>query len=499
MKSNMPFLRINLVRSRVIRVLASIAAVGMASWMAEAATAFLPDGGEYLPAGPQPGDQTAPAVAISPDGGYLVWQDSSGNGDGAGIRARRIGKNFSGSLPAFWVNSNATTINEAPDVALLNDGGAVFAWQAGPLGRPGIYVRFLHPVTSATPNFAGADVEIIAGGRTPNQNPRLARLTDGSVIVAWSNVGLDGDLAGVFVQKLSASGQKIGSPFAANVTTAGNQRSPAVTPTADGGFAVAWVGENQRFDRSADVFARMFSSTGFPLTGEVRLNAGTNICATPSIAALPGGGFAAAWSEYDYDDPASGWDVIAASYDGSATALAVPQTINAYRLSDQLSPRVAVAGDTVLVAWTSNRQDGYQEGVFGRYLAATGEIADDEFGLNDTVISIQKEPVVASDGVNHFVAAWTSFQSLDAGFDVIARKYAKPASVVALNASLAITADGARLEWNTEIGGRYQVQQSSDLNQWNTDAAARTASSSSDSVVFPLTSSSSFFRIVRLP
>ena len=499
MKSNMPFHRINPVRSGALRILAAVAAVRMVSWMAGAASGFLPDGGEYLPAGPQPGDQTAPAVAVSPDGGYLVWQDSSGNGDGSGIRARRIGKNFSGSLPAFWVNSNATIINEAPDVALLNDGGAVFAWQGGPLGRPGIYARFLHPVTSATPNFVAADVEIAAPGNTPNQNPKLARLSDGSVVVAWSNIGLDGDLSGVFVQKLSANGQKVGTPFAVNVTTAGNQRSPSLTQTADGGFAVAWIGENQRFDRSADVFARVFSSSGFPLTGEVRLNAGTNICGMPSIAGLPGGGFAAAWTELDSEDLATGWDVFSATFDSSATALLAPQRINAYQLADQLAPRIAVAGDTVLATWTSYGQDGYKEGVFGRYLAISGEVADDEFGLNDTVISVQKEPTVASDGVNRFVAAWTSFQSLDAGFDVIARKFVKPASIVALRASMAITPEGARLEWNTEIGGRYQVQRSGDLNQWSVESASRTAASTSDSLVLPVTSSSSFFRIVRLP
>jgi len=277
MKLTMPLNRINPDGSKSLRILASIMAVGMVSWVAGATTSFLPDGGEYLPTGPMAGDQTAPAIAFSTDGGFLVWQDSAGNGDGAGIRARRIGKTLSGSLPAFWVNSNSTFINEAPDVALLADGGAVFAWQAGPLGRPGIYARFMRPMTTTSPSFVASDVEIVAGGSTQNQTPKLARLTDGSVVVAWANVGQDGDLSGILVQKLTATGQKTGTPFVANITTEGNQRNPAITATTDGGFTVAWVGENQRFDfrrtstpaslvHPASRFQGRFASTPVPIS-----------------------------------------------------------------------------------------------------------------------------------------------------------------------------------------------------------------------------------------
>lgn len=495
----MPFFRINPDRSRTLRVLASIVAIRMASWMAGAASSFLPDGGEYLPTGPQPGDQTAPAVAISPDGGFLVWQDSSGNGDGGGIKARRIGKTFAGSLPAFWVNQNASVLNGAPDVALLSDGGAVVAWQAGPLGRPGIYARFLRPMTSATPSFAGPEIEIAPAGKTANQLPRLARLSDGSVILTWTSQGMDGDMASVAVQKLTALGEKVGAAFVANVTTVGNQRSPSVTPLADGNFAVAWIGENHRFDRSADVFARVFSASGFALTGEVRLNSSTNVCATPAIAALPSGGFAAAWAEFDYEDPANGWDVLAGSFDSNGVAQRTPDRINAYRLSSQLNPRLAVAGDTVLATWTSLGQDGFREGVFGRFLTATADVADDEFGLNETVVSQQLEPSVASDGVNHFVAAWTSFVSLEAGFDVIARKFARPAAVVALSQTISVTQEGIQLHWNSETGAHYQVERSVNLGVWSSEGGVRTATGTTDSVTLPLNSTSSFFRIVRLP
>ena len=495
----MPLNRINPDGSKSLRILASIMAVGMVSWVAGAATSFLPDGGEYLPTGPMAGDQTAPAIAFSTDGGFMVWQDSAGNGDGAGIRARRIGKTLSGSLPAFWVNSNANFINEAPDVALLADGGAVFAWQAGPLGRPGIYARFMRPMTTTAPTFVASDVEIVTGGSTQNQTPKLARLSDGSVIVAWANVGQDGDLSGILVQKLNATGAKIGTPWVANVTVEGNQRNPAIIATSDGGFTVAWVGENQRFDRSADVFARVFSSSGFPLSGEIRLNAGTNICSTPCLAALPQGGFVATWNEFDGDEIANGWDVFAGAYDASGVASRLPARINAYRYSNQLNPRISVAGDTALAVWTSLNQDGYREGVFGRFLATTGEVADDEFGLNQTVVSQQLDPVVASDGANRFVTAWTSFNSLANGFDVVARKFAKPATIVALQSTLVTTSGGARLGWNTEVGARYQVQRSGDLNSWTSEGAARTASGTSDTITVPFDSVNSFFRIVRLP
>jgi hypothetical protein len=470
-----------------------------------AASGFLPDGGESPLVGSLGADQTAPAIAISGEGGFIVWQDSSGNGDGSGIRARRINRNLVGSLQPFWINTKTNGIHEVPQVALLADGGAVFVWRGGPLSKQGIFARFLKSGSSSTPVFFGEEVEVAPAGTVQNTSPSVVRLSDNSVVIAWSSYGSDGSLFGVQLQRFSGSGEKLGSQIQANITTAYNQRSSTLAALASGGFAVAWISENQRFENSADVYARTFSAAGSPLTGEMRLNTGTNVCASPSLVGLPTGGFVAAWSEFDMAVPHNDWDVYARAFDDSVVATQPSARLNYYQPYSQVAPRLSLAGDVIFAVWTSLNQDGYREGVYGRYLSFTAEPVEDEFCLNQTVISQQKDPVVVSDGTSRFLTAWTSFKSMSSGFDLVSRKFARPASVAAVKCSIAKVLDasgkvsGITLSWPNASGATYQVQRSDNMSSWEVSSATQTVSGTTSSITLPISQSGGFFRIISLP
>ena len=501
----MPFRSLNILRLQRAgcRLLGSLALLSV--FHVSGASGFLPDGGEASVVGSLAADQTAPAAAINSEGGFLVWQDTSGNSDGAVIRARRIGRTLAGSLPAFAVNSATNGLHECPKVALLADGGAVFVWRGGPFGKQGIFARFLRAGNTSTPSFYGADLEIAAAGVAQNNNPSVVRLADNSLVVTWDSYGSDGSLYGVLAQRLTSTGTKIGSPLQVNATVESNQRAAALAALANGGFAVAWVSENQRFDKSADIFARTFSAAGVALTGEMRLNTGTNICGVPSLVALPTGGFVAAWSEFDFVTAANQWDVYARAFDDNGVATLPSTRLNTYLPYNQLAPRLSIAGDTILAVWTSMNQDGFREGVFGRYLGLDAIPIADEFGLNQTVISQQKDPVVTSDGSTRFFTAWTSFVSVKNGFDLVSRKFARPASVAAVHCVASKLADsagrpnGIKVSWQAVTGANYQLQRSDDLKTWENLAATQTVSDSTASVSLPLSQSGGFFRIVSLP
>lgn len=501
----MPFRSLNILKLQRAgcRLLGSLALLSV--FHLRGASGFLPDGGEASVVGSLVADQTVPAAAINTEGGFLVWQDSGGTSDGAGIRARRIGRTLAGSLPSFTVNSATNGLHETPKVALLADGGAVFVWRGGPFGKQGIFARLVRSGNSTTPSFLGTDVEIAPAGESQNSNPSVVRLADNSLVVTWDSYGSDGSLYGVLAQRLTSTGVKIGSPVQINTTVQDNQRAAAITALANGGFTVAWVSENQRFEKSTDVFARTFSASGVALTGEMRLNTGTNICAAPSLVALPNGGFVAAWSEFDFVTVANQWDVYARAFDDNGVA-ALPSTrLNTYLPYNQLAPKLSIAGDTILAVWTSSNQDGFREGVFGRYLALDATPIEDEFGLNQTVVSQQKDPVVVSDGSSRFLTAWTSFSSVRTGFDLVSRKFARPASVAAVHCVASKLADsagrpnGIKLSWQGVTGANYQLQRSEDLKTWENSTATQTVSDSSTSITLPLSQSGGFFRIVSLP
>src|SRR5688572_27065445 len=83
-----------------------------------------PQGGEYSLSGAIIGDQTNPQIAISPQGGYVVWQDNAVDGDNLGIAARRLNSSLSPSYGMFRVNKTGAGWQENPSVTLMRNGAA---------------------------------------------------------------------------------------------------------------------------------------------------------------------------------------------------------------------------------------------------------------------------------------------------------------------------------------------------------------------------------------
>jgi hypothetical protein len=380
---------------------------------------FVPRGGEYGIAGTLPGDQVFPALSIKTSGGYLVWQDNRTDGDGLGISALRLDSSFSAPLSSFRVNQQGALDQEKPCVSLLNDGGAVFAWQGGRQGFQRIYARFL----SSSNTWATGDILVNTFTKNSQLNPVVATLANGNVVVVWGSFNQEsaGSLQGVYAQRLSSAGQKLGGEFLVNQFTPFNQRSAAIAARADGGYVVVWVSEQQRFENSVDIFARVFNANGVA-TDEFLVNTGTNACANPSVAPSADGGFIVAWMQKDVVVRTDGWDVFARPFSGAGFG-GVVRRVNTQTYGDQYAPKISAIGSDYLVVWTSMGQDGSREGVYGQFLYSDGSHAGGEFRVNTTTISQQMHPVVASDGDGRFLTVWTSFVGGAGSFDLFAQRY----------------------------------------------------------------------------
>ena len=429
-----------------IRLFAGLAALaGCVS--AGGQTTFPPLAGESPLSGPLPGDQVFPSVAIGPTGGYVVWQDNVTDGDGWGISALRLNNNLSGSQAPFRVNQTGAGNQENPRVALLPGGGAVFVWQGGTLGAQKIFARFL----AADGTFASGDLMVNTYLSSEQINPQLAVLIDGTVVVVWASAGQDGSLQGIYGQRLSAAGDKLGAEFAVNQTTLLNQRTPSVTALADGGFVVAWISESRlgldanSVDAYAlDVMARLYTASGTAVRGEFKLNSGANACANPAVSARATGGFTAVWSQRDAVSYKNGWDIFTRSFAADGTASASEILVNSYTYGDQFSPRIQSVGGDRMVVWTSLAQDGSREGVFGRLLDATGQPAGTEFQVNTTTAGQQMHPAIGSDGVSRFLVVWTSYAA-DSRFDLFAQRYAISVALPQLPAPMVTALSQSRI------------------------------------------------------
>ena len=92
---------------------------------------------------------------------------------------------------------------------------------------------------------------------------------DGGYISIWiDNNGLDGSAQGIFGQRFTAAGAKVGGQFLVNTTTNGDQFSPSVAVAPNGTFLVAWEGPGT----STDVFGQFFSKNGVKIGTEFLLS-----------------------------------------------------------------------------------------------------------------------------------------------------------------------------------------------------------------------------------
>jgi hypothetical protein len=384
-----------------------------------------------------PGEQVHPCLSLSTNGGFLVWEDNITDGYGLGISAQRLDSGFSASFAPFRVNVNATNDQERARVSLLRGGGAAFVWQGGKAGYQHIFARFL---SSSNTWLSTTDVVVNAVSSKYQQDPAIATLTNGNVVIIYASLNQQAtnSLLDVYGQILSPTGAKVGTEFLVNQFTPYNQRSPGVAALTSGGFVVSWVSEQERSGNmdnpnsgylysptnkaSVDIFARLYNSAGTASAGEFLVNNSLDICSAPNIAAGTDGGFMITWAAKSWQIPQFSWDIYARPYSSAGVGGTITN-VNTYQYGDQYIPKISALGTDYLVVWTSLAQDGSREGVYGQVLRNNGARAGSEFRVNTTTIGQQLHPTVSSDGFSRFVVAWTSYVAGGNSFDLFAQRY----------------------------------------------------------------------------
>lgn len=394
------------------------------------AASLAKSGGEYRFLPSLPGDQMQPCLSLNDQGGYLVTQDNSIDGNGLGIRARRYYSDLSASRWTFQVNSESGGEQQNGKVAILADGGAFFAWQGSTDRGNRIFVRAMR----ADGQFVALDQRASAEAVGNQTDPVVTALNDQTVVVAWSEMKRDGHMHGIFAQRFSPTGERLGGTFQVNQNYTQSQRSPALAALSNGHFAVAWVQEFAGTE-SIYIYGRIYRADGQPVTDAIRLSQGEQIAANPTLAGTATG-FRAAWSSRKPPEPVAivpngfevraadyrnGWDVVTRSFDLSGAPLGAEAVANTTTAGDQFSPRLTTFGPNQLAVWTSFGQDGADEGIYGRVLTAGG-FDGGEFLVNTRTLSKQVNPAVGRVGGTVLVA-WSSFMGGLESYDLFAQNF----------------------------------------------------------------------------
>lgn len=380
------------------------------------------------------GDQFAPAVAADRDGAFVaVWVSDGQDGSGLGIFARRYSPAGVPLGAEFQVNTITAGTQALPAVAMDPDGDFVVAWASenvpGGSGLDVVARRF----SSTGAALDAAEFRVNQYTASNQEAPSVAMSQSGSFVIAWDSNGQDGSGYEVYARLYTAAGAAVGNEFRVNETIAGLQADPSVAMERNGDFVIAWTSGSQTAATRYDIYARRYSVAGASLGGEFQVNVTvtSDYQTFPSVAMDADGDFVVAFNSYSAGGK---YDVYARRYNSSGAALGNDFRVNTFIAGQQSGAAVAMdaRGDFV-VSWSSESQDGSGRGIYAQAYDWTGAADGPEFRANVFTANNQTRPAIALDASGDAIIVWQDGSPVvgvegqdGSGYGIYAQRFAAP-------------------------------------------------------------------------
>jgi hypothetical protein len=231
-------------------------------------------GSEFRINSPTTYNQLHPDVAMDASGNFVAVWDSEWTGyDGhwEGVFGQRYNADGSKAGGEFLVNTITQWSQARPAVAMEADGDFIVAWQSATGTYDYEEIRFQR--YAANGSTVGVETTANTYLNNPQVYPDIAIAPDGSFLIVWQSLGQDGSGYGLYGQRFAANGTPIGSEFAINTVTSGDQADVTVAYGPTGEFIIGWVASD---GHGSGVFARAYDANGVPLDAtEFRVNSYT--------------------------------------------------------------------------------------------------------------------------------------------------------------------------------------------------------------------------------
>ncbi|MDB5875682.1 MAG: uncharacterized protein JWQ07_5124, partial [Ramlibacter sp.] len=375
--------------------------------------------------------QINPSVAALPDGGFVVtWESQNQGSDGGyGIYGQRYDASGNAVGAEFHVNTYTTSEQEVPAVVGLSGGGFVVMWASYQQDGSdwGVYGQ----VYGANGSPVGSEFHANAYLPAYQSTPALAALAGGGFVATWMSYGQDGNGAAVIAQRFDAGGNKVGTESQVNTFVNSEQYNPAIAAADDGSFVITWQSFSQTGNNTHDIYGQRFNADGTRAGSEFPVNitiAGNQT--DPAVALLSDGSFVITWQSPD----ASGNGIFARHFAANGIAIGGEFAVNAYALGEQSTPSVvALPNGGFLISWMSYGQDGSGNGVFGQAFDAAGQRVGNYFRISQSTSGDQEVagqvggvPVAVLTSGN-IVQVWDGAPQIS-GNEIYARLLATPAS-----------------------------------------------------------------------
>jgi hypothetical protein len=172
-----------------------------------------------------------------------VWTSKQEGGNANyGIRGQRFSAAGAKVGPEFQVNTHILNDQKAPQVVAFSNNGFAVIWTSKGQDGSGLGVYLQRFSANGAKLGQESRVNTVTAG---DQNEAvIAALGNDAFVVLWQDSN-DGAGKGIFGQRFSAAGAKSGSPFRINETRVGDQTRPAIAAHGPKGFVAAWQARQQ--------------------------------------------------------------------------------------------------------------------------------------------------------------------------------------------------------------------------------------------------------------
>ncbi|GAA0603422.1 hypothetical protein GCM10009416_46330 [Craurococcus roseus] len=296
------------------------------------------------------GFEHGPTVTGLADGGYVVSWLGPGT-ESPNVVAQRFDRNGAPINGEFTV-STSNGFHDLPTITALAGGGFVATW-VGPGNNGSVEVRAQRFNPDSSP--AGGEFVVNSGLAGDQGSPKAAGLAGGGFVVTWSGPGAAGPE--IYAQQYSATSAAVGREFVVNTATAGDQLRPTVSALPDGGYLVAWVGNEVAGANNYDIFAQRYWADGSANGGQFQVNAAfkADINGSVDVTELSDRGFLVSWSGIGADAA----DIYAQRYLENGAKAGAEFRINADTAGYEYGPSVVgLASGGFAVTWSDKTGAG---------------------------------------------------------------------------------------------------------------------------------------------
>ena len=322
-----------------------------------------------------------------------------------------------GFVSEFVVTDNTVGHQFHPSIAHAGPGRIVVGWQGrGVFGESGAYMR----VFDHHGQPLSGDLIVGNSSSLQKEDLHLAGLGDAGFVAAWSERPPRGE-GDVLAQFFSSAGVVRGEPFQLAQDNAGDQSSVAVTARAATGFYVSWS-TFARGSSNFDIAARFFDANGKATTDEFIVNSSTDYDQLGStIAVLADGRILIAWHSFHEDGSNQG--LYARLYSPEGDPLGDSFPLNKHTNGSQWSAALAALPTGGFVAAWSGRGSDERSGVFGRRFDVRGVPEGPEIQINQFTAAQQQEVVVSASADGRVLFGWESWHDPENECEVLLRWY----------------------------------------------------------------------------